>query len=56
MYSNRQQCVKVSGEAESFNIWYNCIPEGDNEYIGTIPMIGYGSGAYLLSLLEYYNR
>jgi GH15 family glucan-1,4-alpha-glucosidase len=56
MYSNRLQREKVSGDPESYNIWCNCVREGDDEYIGTIPMIGYGSGAYLLSLLEYYNR
>ena len=39
---------------------YNLIPEiisNDLEmYKGAIPMVGYGSGAYLLALLNYYGK
>lgn len=39
---------------------YNLIPEiitNDEEaYSGAIPMVGYGSGAYVLAILEYYNQ
>ena len=39
---------------------YNLIPEiitNDEEaYSGAIPMVGYGSGAYVLAILEYYNK
>lgn len=38
---------------------YNLIPEiltvGDLQYSGAIPMVGYGSGAYILAVLEYYQ-
>lgn len=39
---------------------YNLIPEiitNDEEaYSGAIPMVGYGSDAYVLAILEYYNK
>jgi len=56
MYSNRLQMDKVSADARMNNIWCNCIRDKDNQYIGTIPMVGYGSGAYVLSLFEYYEK
>lgn len=56
MYSNKLQMEKVPADFKSFNIWCNCIRETDDSYIGTIPMVGYGSGVYILSLFEYYEK
>jgi GH15 family glucan-1,4-alpha-glucosidase len=56
MYSNRLQMDKVNADDRVNNIWCNCIRDMDNQYIGTIPMVGYGSGAYVLSLFEYYQK
>jgi len=39
---------------------FNFIPElynYENEnYDGAVPMVGYGAGAYILTLSEYYNQ
>lgn len=56
MYSNKLQMDKVTENFKSSNIWCNCIREEDNEYIGTIPMVGYGSAAYIITLYAYYAR
>ncbi len=56
MYSNKLQMDKVTQEYMSSNIWCNCIRDADGMYIGTIPMVGYGSAVYVLSLFEYYDR
>jgi GH15 family glucan-1,4-alpha-glucosidase len=56
MYSNRLQMDKVSPDDRMNNVWCNCIRDRDDQYIGAIPMVGYGSGAYVLSLFEYYGK
>jgi len=56
MYSNKLQMDKVTADYMMNNIWCNCIRDTDNQYIGTIPMVGYGSGAYVLSLFEFYGK
>ncbi|MFH1121042.1 MAG: glycoside hydrolase family 15 protein [Bacteroidota bacterium] len=56
MYSNKLQMEKVNEDFKSFNIWCNCIRDTDDAYIGTIPMVGYGSGVYILSLFEFYEK
>jgi GH15 family glucan-1,4-alpha-glucosidase len=56
MISNRLQMEKVPAEAHGNNIWCNCIRDKDDQYIGEIPMVGYGAGAYVLSLFEYYGK
>ena len=56
MYSNKLQMDKVTDDFKSDNIWCNCIRDKDNQYIGTIPMVGYGSAAYILTLYTYYGE
>lgn len=56
MYSNAKQSEKVTPEFYSSEIWCNCVRKGNHEYIGMVPMIGYGAGAYVISLLEYYKK
>ena len=56
MYSNKLQLDKVTDDFESFNSWCNCIRDKDDHYIGTIPMVGYGSAAYILTLYAYYAK
>ena len=45
---------------EFANANYNVIPEiltnDGSEYSGSIPMIGYGSGAYALAIIKYYEN
>lgn len=55
MYSNKIQMEKVPEEYYDWNTWCNCIRQEDNQYIGAIPMVGYGSGAYILALYSYYG-
>jgi GH15 family glucan-1,4-alpha-glucosidase len=54
MYSNKLQMDKVTDDFRTNNIWCNCIRDKDKQYIGTIPMVGYGSAAYILALYAYY--
>jgi len=56
MFSNKLQMKKVTGNYRSWNIWCNCIRDKDDQYIGTIPMVGYGSAAYILALYAYYAK
>lgn len=56
MYSNKLQMEKVTPNYLSTNIWCNCIRDTDGAYIGTVPMVGYGSAVYILTLFEYYDR
>jgi GH15 family glucan-1,4-alpha-glucosidase len=56
MISNKLQMAKVPRDAYSWNVWCNCIRQEDDQYIGTIPMVGYGSGAYILTLYEFYDH
>ena len=48
---------RITGFANRNN---NQVPEilsnDMNMYRGAIPMVGYGAGAYILSLLNYYNN
>ncbi|MCX6152420.1 MAG: hypothetical protein NTX22_17980 [Ignavibacteriales bacterium] len=55
MYSNKVQSNKVTEYFKSHDIWCNCIRDKDDLYIGAIPMVGYGSGAYILTILAYYG-
>ncbi len=56
MYSNKLQLEKVTDNFKSFDVWCNCLRDKGNQYIGAIPMIGYGSGAYILTILAYYSK
>lgn len=56
MISNKAQLDKVTDNFKSFDVWCNCLRDKGEQFIGTIPMIGYGSGAYILSLLAYYEK
>jgi hypothetical protein len=56
MYSNKLQMDKVTPDFLSTNIWCNCIRDTDGAYIGTVPMVGFGSAVYVLTLFEYYDR
>ncbi|MGE5106975.1 MAG: hypothetical protein ACM3H8_05495 [Sphingobacteriales bacterium] len=56
MYSNKLQMDKVTDNFMNNNIWCNCIRDKDDQYIGTIPMAGYGSAAYILTLFAYYTK
>lgn len=55
MYSNKLQMDKVTDNFRQNDIWCNCIRDKDNQYIGTVPMVGYGSAAYVLTLFSYYG-
>ncbi|HVO73758.1 MAG TPA: hypothetical protein VMT35_07020 [Ignavibacteriaceae bacterium] len=56
MYSNSGQLEKMNDDFKSFNVWCNCIRDKGDQYIGAIPMIGYGAGAYILTLLAYHEN
>jgi GH15 family glucan-1,4-alpha-glucosidase len=56
MISNKLQMDKVTENFKSSNIWCNCIRDKDDQFIGTIPMVGYGSGAYILTLYSYHGK
>jgi len=56
MYSNKLQMKKVTENFLSTNIWCNCIRDTDGAYIGTVPMVGFGSAVYILTLYEYYDK
>ena len=56
MYSNKLQMEKVTASFLNNNIWCNCIRDKGDQYIGTIPMVGYGSAAYIITLYAYYNK
>lgn len=55
MISNKAQMSKVTPDYYPNEVWCNCIREEDGMYIGTIPMVGYGSGTYAMTLLSYYG-
>jgi GH15 family glucan-1,4-alpha-glucosidase len=55
MYSNKLQMERVSDNFRQNNVWCNCIRDQDNQYIGTISMVGYGSGTYILTLFAFYG-
>lgn len=55
MISNKAQMEKVPAEKRDIEIWCNCVRDKGDMYIGMIPMVGYGSGAYTLALLSYYG-
>lgn len=56
MISNKAQLEKVTDNFKSFDVWCNCLRDKGEQFIGTIPMVGYGSGAYILTLLAYYGK
>jgi hypothetical protein len=56
MFSNKLQMGKVPKDFYDWDIWCNCIRHEDDQYIGTIPMVGYGSGAYVIALYGYYGN
>jgi GH15 family glucan-1,4-alpha-glucosidase len=56
MYSNKVQSDKVTEYFMSHDVWCNCIRDKDDLYIGAIPMVGYGSGAYILTLFAFYKE
>ncbi len=55
MFSNKEQLDKVTEEFRSNDVWCNCLREKGEQYIGAIPMVGYGSGTYILAMLSYYS-
>lgn len=55
MISNKSQMDKVPAEKRDIEVWCNCVRDKDDMYIGMIPMIGYGAGAYTLALLSFYG-
>lgn len=55
MISNKKQMQKVTPGFHQMEVWCNCIRSKDDQYIGMIPMVGYGAGAYILALFAYYN-
>jgi len=56
MYSNKLQMDKVTANFLQNNIWCNCIRDKDDQYIGTVPMVGFGSAAYILTLFAFYGK
>jgi GH15 family glucan-1,4-alpha-glucosidase len=56
MYSNKLQMDKVTDDFRSSNIWCNCIRDKDDQYIGAIPMVGYGSAAYIITLFAFHAK
>jgi GH15 family glucan-1,4-alpha-glucosidase len=56
MYSNKIQLGKVTDNFRQNNIWCNCIRDKDDQYIGTVPMVGFGSAAYILTLFAFYDK
>lgn len=56
MLSNKVQSDKVTEYFKSHDVWCNCIRDKNNLYIGAIPMVGYGSGAFILTLLKFYEE
>ena len=55
MHSNKLQMDKVPDSFKGNDIWCNCIRDKGDQYIGTVPMVGFGSAAYILTLLAYYE-
>ncbi|MFN7830683.1 MAG: hypothetical protein ACK5Q2_01745, partial [Bacteroidota bacterium] len=35
--------------------WCYCVRDKNGQYAGAIPMAGYGAGAYIIALFEYYE-
>jgi len=56
MFSNKLQLEKMTDNFKSFDVWCNCVRKEGDEYIGAIPMVGYGAGAYIITLLKFYNQ
>lgn len=56
MISNEAQMKKVTPNFYQSEVWCNCVRQTDGQYIGMIPMIGYGSAAYILALSAYYQK
>jgi len=56
MYSNKSQMDKVTVNFRQNDIWCNCIRDKNDQYIGTVPMVGFGSAAYILTLFAFYAK
>jgi GH15 family glucan-1,4-alpha-glucosidase len=56
MYSNKIQMDKITDNFLQNNFWCNCIRDKDDQYIGTVPMVGFGSAAYILTLFAFYEK
>ncbi len=56
MISNEEQMKKVTPNYYQSDLWCNCVRQTDGQFIGMIPMIGYGSAAYILALCSYYEH
>ena len=56
MYSNKLQLEKVTDNFKSEDVWCNCVRDKGDQFIGAIPMVGYGSGAYILTMLAYHEK
>ncbi|SFW85260.1 glycoside hydrolase family 15 protein [Chitinophaga sancti] len=55
MISNKSQMDKVATQKREIEVWCNCVRDNSDMYIGMVPMVGYGAGAYTLSLLSFYG-
>jgi GH15 family glucan-1,4-alpha-glucosidase len=55
MISNKEQMAKVSPESHKEEEWCNCIRQESDQYIGVVPMVGFGAGAYIIALLNYHG-
>ena len=60
-FGNKKEAKKLIDRITSLASGnYNQIPEiislDLNRYKGSIPMVGYGSGAYILALMDYYQH
>jgi GH15 family glucan-1,4-alpha-glucosidase len=55
MFSNKTQLNKVTDYFKTFDVWCNCIRTESDMYIATVPMVGFGAGTYILTILEYYK-
>jgi GH15 family glucan-1,4-alpha-glucosidase len=56
MISNKLQMERVPEAYIPGEFWCNCIRDKDDQYIGMIPMVGYGSAAYILTLYSFYGK
>lgn len=50
--SNGLRTVATYNDSEA---WCYCVRDKNGQYAGAIPMAGYGAGAYIIALFEYYE-
>ena len=60
-FGNKKEAKKLIDRITSLASGnYNQVPEiislDLNRYKGSIPMVGYGSGVYILALMDYYQH